>query len=174
MDKFNVKKWLKEGYLRESLDTYEDVTVNSPYDWDFEIDGDEYKVTLTPPQFIPFDHTPNMKKGFTYLATKYDIDPSTLMSGMSGECFYLGFGAKVNGQWTSDLTGKGDALKVIGTVMNSTLELLPKHHPDCKYIIFHTTENKRKRAYNVLLQKAATKAGWDADSEFECFIAIKK
>ena len=65
---------------------------------------------------------------------------------------------------TQEITGTGDAIKVISVVYNGLLKRLKKM-PNVERIAFvsKASEESRVKVYNTLMEKLANKLGWDTD-----------
>ena len=115
------------------------------------------------------DEAGNIKTNFEIAGKKYNFNLDARDSKGS-------FDVEFNLGGRIDMTGTGDAVKVIRTVYNGLLDIIGKT-PKIKRLEFSSlkSEQSRVKLYTTLMDKVAKKLGWETDVwESNNFIAPEK
>ncbi len=115
------------------------------------------------------DEAGNIKTNFTIGKKKYNFNLDARDSKGT-------FDVEFNLGGRIDMTGTGDAVKVIRTVYNGLLDIVSKT-PEIKRLEFSSlkSETSRVKLYTTLMDKVAKKLGWETDIwESNNFIAPEK
>ena len=115
------------------------------------------------------DEAGNIKTNFEIAGKKYNFNLDARDSKGS-------FDVEFNLGGRIDMTGTGDAVKVIRTVYNGLLDIVGKT-PKIKRLEFSSlkSEQSRVKLYTTLMDKVAKKLGWETDVwETKDFIAPEK
>jgi hypothetical protein len=169
LDVPGITSKVQQARLKFSLNSRQDLNWRETGDSKFatfEVKGKEYSLFLTDTGY--FNWGDRVEATLNTLINKYDLDEPALLGSYEGETLNLVFSDENS---STDITGRGNAAEVFGTVINGVIDYANANNTDS--FIFTAKEPSRIKLYDAIASTIANKLKWNVFSKNGIYIVSK-